>query len=54
MARQRIVHSGRCFAFIIEEWVLRTVVGDSTVMAAQLGQLIPNPYGNSSRTRLAD
>ncbi|MEV0473316.1 helix-turn-helix domain-containing protein [Streptomyces prunicolor] len=41
MTRQRILHSGRRFAFIIEEWVLRTVVGDSTVMAAQLGQLIP-------------
>ncbi|MGW7363074.1 helix-turn-helix domain-containing protein [Streptomyces sp. NPDC054841] len=41
MARQRILHSaGRRFAFLVEEWVLRTVIGDSATMAAQLGQLI--------------
>ncbi|MEV1068897.1 DUF5753 domain-containing protein [Streptomyces sp. NPDC050263] len=41
MARQHILHAaGHRFAFLVEEWVLRTVVGDAEVMAAQLGQLI--------------
>lgn len=41
MARQHILYSaGRRFAFLVEEWVLRTVIGDTATMAAQLGQLI--------------
>ncbi|MFI9326402.1 helix-turn-helix domain-containing protein [Kitasatospora sp. NPDC052868] len=41
MDRQRILHSGRHrFAMLVEEWVLRTVIGDSTVMAEQLRHLI--------------
>lgn len=40
-ARQRILHTGgRRFAFLVEEWVLRTVIGDASVMAAQLAQLV--------------
>ncbi|MGW5675154.1 DUF5753 domain-containing protein [Streptomyces sp. NPDC003860] len=41
MARQQVVHQGgrRC-AFLVEEWVLRTVINDPDVLAAQLGQLI--------------
>ncbi|MEV7425949.1 MULTISPECIES: helix-turn-helix domain-containing protein [unclassified Streptomyces] len=41
MERQRILHSGRQrFAMLIEEWVLRTVIGDPRVMAGQLDRLI--------------
>ncbi|MEV0640182.1 helix-turn-helix transcriptional regulator [Streptomyces sp. NPDC050619] len=41
MARQYLLHSaGRRFAFLVEEWVLRTVIGDGEIMAAQLGRLI--------------
>lgn len=41
MDRQHILHSsGRRFAFLVEEWVLRTVVGDTATMAGQLGRLI--------------
>lgn len=41
MSRQYILHSaGRRFAFLVEEWVLRTVIGDGEIMAAQLGRLI--------------
>ncbi len=39
--RQRVLHSGdHRFAMLVEEWVLRTVIGDSEVMAGQLGHLI--------------
>ncbi|OLZ71366.1 transcriptional regulator [Streptomyces sp. IMTB 2501] len=41
MDRQRILYSGdRRFAMLVEEWVLRTVIGDSGVMAGALGHLI--------------
>ncbi|GAA1977546.1 helix-turn-helix transcriptional regulator [Kitasatospora viridis] len=41
MDRQRVLHTGHHrFAVVIEEWVLRSVIGDAEVMAAQLGQLI--------------
>ncbi|MCF3136976.1 helix-turn-helix domain-containing protein [Streptomyces olivochromogenes] len=41
MDRQRILHSGdHRFAMLVEEWVLRTVIGDSDTMAAALGHLI--------------
>ncbi|QXE36989.1 helix-turn-helix transcriptional regulator [Streptomyces sp. GMY02] len=41
MDRQRILHSGNHrFAMIVEEWVLRTLIGDVDVMAGQLGHLI--------------
>lgn len=41
MDRQRVLHTGHHrFAIVIEEWVLRSVIGDAEVMAAQLGQLI--------------
>ncbi|MCZ4514157.1 DUF5753 domain-containing protein [Streptomyces sp. ActVer] len=41
MARQNVLHSaGRRFAFLVEEWVLRTVIGNGETMAAQLGRLI--------------
>jgi transcriptional regulator with XRE-family HTH domain len=41
MDRQRILHSGhRRFAVLVEEWVLRTVIGDTEVMAGQLGHLM--------------
>lgn len=41
MDRQRILHSGNHrFAMLIEEWVLRTVIGDAETMAEQLGHLI--------------
>ncbi|MDT3398410.1 helix-turn-helix transcriptional regulator [Streptomyces sp. B1866] len=40
MDRQRILHSGdRRFAMLVEEWVLRTVIGDADVMSEQLGHL---------------
>ncbi|MGW7386740.1 DUF6879 family protein [Streptomyces sp. NPDC054794] len=36
-----IVHTGdHRFAMLVEEWVLRTVIGDSDTMAAALGHLI--------------
>ncbi|MEU9745598.1 helix-turn-helix domain-containing protein [Streptomyces niveus] len=39
--RQRALHCGRqTFAMLLEEWVLRTVIGNSEVMANQLGHLI--------------
>lgn len=41
MERQRILRSGNHrFAMLIEEWVLRTVIGDAEIMAEQLGHLI--------------
>lgn len=41
MDRQRILHSGdHRFAVLVEEWVLRTVIGDSDIMAGALGHLI--------------
>lgn len=41
MDRQSILHSGdHRFAMLVEEWVLRTVIGDTEVMAGQLGHLI--------------
>ncbi|KDN80719.1 helix-turn-helix domain-containing protein [Kitasatospora cheerisanensis] len=41
MDRQGILRSGdHRFAFLIEEWVLRTVIGDTETLAAQLGHLI--------------
>ncbi|MGF1428760.1 helix-turn-helix domain-containing protein [Kitasatospora sp. LaBMicrA B282] len=41
MDRQRMLHTGHHrFAILIEEWVLRTVIGDADVMAGQLGHLI--------------
>jgi transcriptional regulator with XRE-family HTH domain len=41
MERQRVLHSGRHrFAMLLEEWVLRTVIGNADVMAGQLGHLI--------------
>ncbi|MFE0100327.1 helix-turn-helix domain-containing protein [Streptomyces sp. NPDC059009] len=40
MERQRVLHTGgRRFAFLIEEWVLRTVIGDMKTMVSQLGHL---------------
>jgi hypothetical protein len=41
MERQGVLHSGdHRFAVLVEEWVLRTVIGDTEVMAGQLGHLI--------------
>jgi hypothetical protein len=41
MDRQRVLHSGhRRFAMLVEEWVLRTVIGDAETLAGQLGHLI--------------
>ncbi|MET8983280.1 helix-turn-helix transcriptional regulator [Streptomyces sp. NPDC004539] len=41
MDRQRVLHSGgRRFVFLVEEWVLRTVIGDAGTMAGALGHLI--------------
>lgn len=41
MERQRVLRSGhQRFAMLVEEWVLRTVIGDGQVMAAQLGHLV--------------
>ncbi|MER8067477.1 helix-turn-helix transcriptional regulator [Streptomyces sp. NPDC094034] len=41
MSRRRVLHTGhQRFAFLIEEWVLRTLIGDSRIMAGQLGHLI--------------
>lgn len=41
MERQRVLHTGaHRFAVLVEEWVLRTVIGDAEVMAGQLGHLI--------------
>ncbi|MGW7548449.1 helix-turn-helix domain-containing protein [Streptomyces sp. NPDC054770] len=41
MERQHILHSGdHRFALLVEEWVLRTIIGDTDVMAGQLGHLI--------------
>ncbi|MGW2716053.1 helix-turn-helix domain-containing protein [Streptomyces sp. NPDC001492] len=41
MDRQRILHAGdHRFAMLVEEWVLRTVIGDSRTMAGALGHLI--------------
>ncbi|MHA7957440.1 helix-turn-helix domain-containing protein [Streptomyces sp. L500] len=41
MDRQRILRSGhRRFAVLVEEWVLRTVIGDTSTMAEQLRQLL--------------
>ncbi|MDX3386664.1 helix-turn-helix transcriptional regulator [Streptomyces niveiscabiei] len=41
MDRQRVLHSGgRRFVFLVEEWVLRTVIGDAETMAGALGHLI--------------
>jgi hypothetical protein len=41
MARQSILRSNdHRFAILVEEWVLRTVIGDVDIMGAQLGHLI--------------
>ncbi|MEC3995835.1 helix-turn-helix transcriptional regulator [Actinacidiphila sp. DG2A-62] len=41
MDRQRILRTGdHRFAMLIEEWVLRTVIGDAEIMARQLRHLI--------------
>jgi transcriptional regulator with XRE-family HTH domain len=41
MDRQRLLHSGdRRFAMLMEEWVLRTRIGDAEVMTGQLGHLL--------------
>ncbi|MFE7276075.1 helix-turn-helix domain-containing protein [Streptomyces sp. NPDC057623] len=41
MERQRILHTGdHRFAMLVEEWVLRTVIGDHETMAGALGHLI--------------
>jgi hypothetical protein len=41
MDRQRILHTGdHRFAVLVEEWVLRTVIGDHDTMAGALGHLI--------------
>lgn len=41
MDRQSVLHTGHHrFAVLIEEWVLRTMIGDTDVMAGQLGHLI--------------
>ncbi|MER5941194.1 helix-turn-helix transcriptional regulator [Streptomyces sp. NPDC001928] len=41
MERQRILHTGdHRFAVLVEEWVLRTVIGDYDTMAGALGHLI--------------
>ncbi|MFC9912608.1 helix-turn-helix domain-containing protein [Streptomyces sp. NPDC127197] len=41
MDRQHILHSGdHRFAMLVEEWVLRTVLGDNDTMAGALGHLI--------------
>ncbi|WP_432198556.1 helix-turn-helix domain-containing protein [Streptomyces sp. bgisy027] len=41
MERQRILHTGdHRFAMLVEEWVLRTVIGDHNTMAGALGHLI--------------
>ncbi|WP_336050682.1 helix-turn-helix domain-containing protein [Streptomyces sp. CA2R101] len=40
MERQRVLYTGgRRFVFLMEEWVLRTVIGDSATMVSQLGHL---------------
>ncbi|MDQ8704870.1 helix-turn-helix transcriptional regulator [Streptomyces sp. LHD-70] len=39
--RQQVLHTRpKQFAMLLEEWVLRTVIGDADVMATQLGHLI--------------
>ncbi|MFG2954771.1 DUF5753 domain-containing protein [Streptomyces sp. NPDC048291] len=41
MDRQRVLHSGdHRFAMLVEEWVLRTVIGCNDTMAGALGHLI--------------
>ncbi|MCX4746220.1 helix-turn-helix transcriptional regulator [Kitasatospora sp. NBC_01287] len=41
MDRQKVLHTGHHrFAVLIEEWVLRTVIGDADVMTGQFGHLI--------------
>lgn len=41
MDRQCVLHTGdHRFAMLVEEWVLRTVIGDSATMAGALGHLI--------------
>ncbi|MER5297953.1 helix-turn-helix domain-containing protein [Streptomyces lasiicapitis] len=41
MGRQRVLHTGgRRFAFLIEEWVLRSVIGSPTTMVNQLHHLL--------------
>ncbi|MHA6759822.1 helix-turn-helix domain-containing protein [Streptacidiphilus sp. PAMC 29251] len=41
MARQHILRShDHRFAVLVEEWVLRTVIGDVDIMGAQLGHLV--------------
>ncbi|MDG4857373.1 helix-turn-helix transcriptional regulator [Streptomyces sp. T-3] len=41
MNRQRVLHTGgRRFAFLIEEWVLHSIIGDDATMVTQLGHLI--------------
>ncbi|WP_441246273.1 Scr1 family TA system antitoxin-like transcriptional regulator [Kitasatospora sp. McL0602] len=41
MERRKVLHTGHHrFAILIEEWVLRTLIGSVDVMAGQLGHLI--------------
>ncbi len=41
MSRQRVLHTGgRRFSFLIEEWVLRSVIGSPATMVNQLGHLL--------------
>ncbi|MBO1415085.1 helix-turn-helix transcriptional regulator [Streptomyces sp. FH025] len=41
MDRQKMLHTGRHrFAVLVEEWVLRTVIGSPEITVAQLGHLI--------------
>ncbi|MFD8967404.1 helix-turn-helix domain-containing protein [Streptomyces sp. NPDC059568] len=45
MARQQVIHAGhQRFAFLVEEWVLRTLIGDADIMAGQLAHLISAAY----------
>ncbi|MFB7908559.1 helix-turn-helix domain-containing protein [Kitasatospora sp. NPDC056076] len=41
MERQKVLHTGdHRFAFLVEEWVLRTVIGNPDVLIGQLAHLI--------------
>ncbi|MFF7991600.1 helix-turn-helix domain-containing protein [Kitasatospora xanthocidica] len=41
MERQKVLHTGdHRFAILIEEWVLRTVIGTPDILVSQLGHLI--------------
>ncbi|MFD9861210.1 Scr1 family TA system antitoxin-like transcriptional regulator [Streptomyces alboflavus] len=50
MDRQRVLHAGgRCFAFLMEEWVLRTVMGD-TPPSSPSRSAPPHPSPSSTGT----